>query len=546
MVTYTPTDQRNSTLFETPFERGLDPTNRWIILSKLTPWDDLVAVYRKSFTEDKGRPSVDLRIIIGTLFVQYIENLADERVIPYIQENIYVQAFLGLPGLQVKPVFDPSLLVTIRKRLGEQGAKQLNAIFIAAVRDLLIEQKVAAAPKKRKRRKSKDSSGGGGLPDNLANTEASAPGLPTSALAAPTAELDNSHRIESTDNAGTLILDATVSPANIAYPTDTALVNECRLSAQSLIDLLYDAAPDLWRIKPRTYRKVAHTAWLAFAKSRKKTPDQIITQLKASLAFVKRDITTVNEMLNLVLIQGRSICWKPRHWRRLWVLTEVYRQQHHMYTGKTLESALRVVSLHQPHIRAIKRGKSGGRSTEFGPKYNASLSDGLVQVELTSFNNISEADDLPQAVEAYRAERGHFPEFVLGDGAYFTRKNRQFLAAGGILHNGVPLGPKKKLSKYEKAQGKALHAHRQAIEGKFGELKTRYGLGRICAQNPLGQLAELSLSCLAANAGLLLRALASVLLIIGGVQEAFLCAFYSLYERWCRGAQAASTLTLAG
>ena len=33
--------------FESPFERKLNPTNRWIILSKLLPWDELCSIYWK-------------------------------------------------------------------------------------------------------------------------------------------------------------------------------------------------------------------------------------------------------------------------------------------------------------------------------------------------------------------------------------------------------------------------------------------------------------------------------------------------------------------
>lgn len=45
-------------------------------------------------------------------------NLSDEEAILAIQENPYVQYFIGLSEFTDKPVFDPILFVTIRKRLG--------------------------------------------------------------------------------------------------------------------------------------------------------------------------------------------------------------------------------------------------------------------------------------------------------------------------------------------------------------------------------------------------------------------------------------------
>jgi len=33
--------------FETPFEQSLDPENRWVVLSHLIPWDEIINVYLK-------------------------------------------------------------------------------------------------------------------------------------------------------------------------------------------------------------------------------------------------------------------------------------------------------------------------------------------------------------------------------------------------------------------------------------------------------------------------------------------------------------------
>lgn len=534
MVTYTPSAQRASVLFESPFDQHLDPNNRWIRLAQIMPWDQLADIYKKSFDQTRGRPSIDLRIIIGTLFIQHIEHLADERVIPYIQENVYCQAFLGLTGLQLAPVFDPSLLVTIRRRLGERGAKQLGDVFVRTAAELLAERSGRASTPSASSTGGEDPPSSGEAPskDTPHHADHQSPS-PHEAAAPDKPQAPAAHQDETTGCApphqGTLIVDATVSPANIAYPTDTALINACRTDLERLIDVLYAGATELWPTKPRTYRRVAHTEWLAFAKSRRKSDDQIKRQRKASLAYVKRNLTTVNAMLDLLLERGVAIGWQPRHWQRLWVVTEVYAQQRNLYAGKSVASAVRIVSVHQAHVRAIKRGKSGGRTTEFGPKYNASMTGGLVSVELASFNNFAEAHDLEAAVEGYRAKFGCYPKRVLGDGAYFTRANRAYLRTHNIEHNGVRLGPKKKLSKAERAKNRRQHAERQLIEGKFGEVKTRYGLGRLSARGAAGQLAQLSLAFMAANAQALLRLLPVWLMVVGLLGRGFAWLSQSLY-----------------
>ncbi|MDP3445856.1 MAG: hypothetical protein Q8T08_23600 [Ignavibacteria bacterium] len=51
--------------FETPFERILDKTNRWVVLSHLIPWDEICSLYYKSVKiSDTGRPSLNPRIVL--------------------------------------------------------------------------------------------------------------------------------------------------------------------------------------------------------------------------------------------------------------------------------------------------------------------------------------------------------------------------------------------------------------------------------------------------------------------------------------------------
>ncbi len=46
--------------FESPFEKSLNPNNRWVRLAKLLPWDELASIYRKHFPEKlTGRPSLN-------------------------------------------------------------------------------------------------------------------------------------------------------------------------------------------------------------------------------------------------------------------------------------------------------------------------------------------------------------------------------------------------------------------------------------------------------------------------------------------------------
>jgi hypothetical protein len=99
----------------------------------------------------------------------------------------------------------------------------------------------------------------------------------------------------------------------------------------------------------------------------------------------------------------------------------------------------RIVSICQPHVRPIKRGKAGA-STEFGAKLSASLVDGYCFLDCLSWDNFNECGDLKQQVKAYLCRFGFFPESVHADSIYRTQKNIKFCKKHGIRLSGPALG----------------------------------------------------------------------------------------------------------
>jgi transposase, IS5 family len=64
------TKQLSLTEFESPFERNLNPSNRWVILSKLLPWDELCSIYWKYVSEKStGRTPLNPRIVYERLLL---------------------------------------------------------------------------------------------------------------------------------------------------------------------------------------------------------------------------------------------------------------------------------------------------------------------------------------------------------------------------------------------------------------------------------------------------------------------------------------------
>jgi len=69
----------------------------------------------------------------------------------------------------------------------------------------------------------------------------------------------------------------------------------------------------------------------------------------------------------------------------------------------------RIVSLKQPHVRPIVRGKASAK-TEFGAKVEISVVDGYVRVEKLSLDAYNECDSLIGVVENFKNRTGKYPE----------------------------------------------------------------------------------------------------------------------------------------
>ena len=74
-------------------------------------------LYYKNFKSNRGAPTKDARLVLGVIIIKHIMKTDDRGVIEMIQENPYMQYFLGLEAFTYEQVMTPSLLVSIRKRI---------------------------------------------------------------------------------------------------------------------------------------------------------------------------------------------------------------------------------------------------------------------------------------------------------------------------------------------------------------------------------------------------------------------------------------------
>jgi hypothetical protein len=154
------------------------------------------------------------------------------------------------------------------------------------------------------------------------------------------------------------------NPSDIHYPTDVGLLNHARELTEAIIDNLHAQLISLGVIKPRTYRENARRAFLAYARSRKHTYGQIRFAIRQQLECVRRNLGSIAKQVE----QGARLETLGKElYRKLLVISELYRQQKEMYDKKENRIEDRIVSIFQPHLRPIVRGKVG-KPVEFGAK----------------------------------------------------------------------------------------------------------------------------------------------------------------------------------
>jgi len=281
-------------------------------------------------------------------------------------------------------------------------------------------------------------------------------------------------------NWGTLQIDATIADQYIKYPTDLDLLNEGREWSEYLIDKMYKNS--MLPQKPRTYRRVARADYLNVAKKKRKSNKEVRQAIKKQLNYLKRNLGHIDRMMDM--FEQGSLPLNHKELRYLWIISEVFRQQEMMYKNKTHQCDDRIVSLHQPHVRPMVRGKARTK-VEFGSKIRVSLQGGYARIDTLSWdacNECNECNDVKTQVEAYKVVHRHYPEYLLADKIYLTRENRRWLKENGSKIAEKPLGRPKKESSYEKKKKKKLKNKRNQIEGKFGEGKNGNSLNKVRAR----------------------------------------------------------------
>ena len=417
--------------FKQPVGMNLRENNRWVKKAQTIPWPEIEKRYAALFTNRKGNVAKPLRLALGACIIQAEYGYSDEETALQIQENPYLQYFCGYPGYDDEKLpFDPSLMVYFRKRLTPEVLGQINEMIVRDAKE---------------RQKKEDNSN-----DND----------------------DSDAHPGSSGNSGTMIVDATCAPSNIRYPQDVSLLNEARENAEKLLDALHDPADGK---KLRTYRKRARKDYLKYTRCRKHTAKMTRKAIGKQLSYLRRDLEAINGKLSM----GKALT--ARQTKRLNTIRTIYEQQKYMHDNRTHSVPDRIVSVSQPFIRPIVRGKAG-KPVEFGAKLDISVVDGWTRLECYSFDAYNEAGNLKAMAERFREREGHYPARILADKIYCNRDNLSYCKEHGIRLSGPALGRPKKGEARNKVQDYKDECERVEVERRFSLAKRKCGMGLVTAK----------------------------------------------------------------
>jgi transposase, IS5 family len=316
------------------------------------------------------------------------------------------------------------------------------------------------------------------------------------------------------------LTDATCYEVNIAYPTSVNLLwQSC--------EWVYKRIPQLIKAlglpsKRRAYRRYEEqkARQMAYAKKRKKTHRQTHNRIGQLLHWLEKGIDIIKPLLklyeghmfdNFLKHLGSSNERKMDNLRidleRFKTIRKVFEQQKQLHEDPKSKIEDRIVSLHQPHIRPIVRGKENKR-VEFGPKVNMLRVGGISVVERFSFNSFNETTSFQSACTKYDTVTGKCQQ-IGADAIYATNRNRRFATQEKMATCFVPKGKQvaneEKKQEQKKARSVIATIRATHMEGSFGNEKQHYDTRKIVAKTPQTQKCALLCAVLTANAMTLVK-----------------------------------------
>jgi IS5 family transposase len=415
-----PAVPKSGELFRQPLIDMLNLKHPLVKLAEVIDWDKITQAFSRHFVSDKGRPALPPRLVAGLLYLQHAYDCSDEEIVNTWVENPYVQYFTGETYFQTDIPLDSSSLTRWRQRLGAAGVELLLQITIDAARRI----------------------------EMIKNT-----------------------------SVNQVIVDTTVMPKAMAYPTDSRLLEQSR---QHLVKLAEEHNLCLRQNYNRQAPKlVAQIGRYAHARQYNRMKKAVKT-LHTRVGRVYREICRKREAIpEQSQPKAQDLLYRVNR-----VLTQKIKDKNKLY------------ALHAPEVECISKGKVR-TPYEFGVKVSVAttLKEGLIVGMRAMPGNPWDGHTLEQAIQQVSALAQQKPKTVIVDKGYkgVTVEGIQ------ILRSGQRRGITRAL--------KAMIKRRSAIEPTIGHMKSDGRLGRNPLKGGLGDALHAVLCGAGHNIRLLLKKL---------------------------------------
>jgi IS5 family transposase len=385
-------------LFRSRLDQVINMEHALAKLARTIDWSFLEEKFGAVYTDGPGQPPLPTRLMAGLAILKHTYDLSDEVLCERWVENPYYQYFCGEEFFQHRLVFDRSSLTRWRNRMGEA---RLQA---------LLQESLSVA----------------------ARTKAIKP-----------SELSR------------VILDTTVQPKNVTFPTDAKLLNRAREKLARLAKL-HGVTLRQSYVRVGKFALIQHQRY-AHAKQFKRA-NRMLKKLRTYLGRVIRDIDRK--------IEGDD--GLQAKFTKLLALARRVREQQQRQRGP------KVYSLHAPEVECIGKGKAH-RPYEFGVKVSVATTQshakgGQFVTHVKALpGNPYDGHTLKTVIPDMEALVGNTIERILADKGYRGHnappdyKFRVFISG---QKRGVTPKIKRELRR------------RSAIEPVIGHLKAEHRMGR--------------------------------------------------------------------
>jgi transposase, IS5 family len=284
-----------------------------------------------------------------------------------------------------------------------------------------------------------------------------------------------------------LRLDATCVQTNIHHPTDSGLlVDSVRVlsrfvqRAKGLIDDQVSNVQQLCRSRLRTARRVAQTL---HRQLRRKGEDKEAQQKELYQQLIQTAEQMVRQSQQVVAAlqqqsgQQAKRLLTPAQAVLPLVERVIAQARRRVLEGKKVDSEQKVLSLFEPHTRAIPRHK-GGALVEFGRQVILDEVEGGIVTRYQILEHPNEHGQAIEAVAHHCALFAHPPGLITGDRGVHSAETEDKLKAAGVKRVAIPASGK--LSEERKAleqtrTWKRGYRWRAGIEGRIASLRRDFG-----------------------------------------------------------------------